>query len=52
MEMAQRRYCEREIRDKGRSVEDLIERFELDSSVQTTEDLLNMPVINGELTKL
>lgn len=51
MRRSQKQYLERLLSDAGQTASELARSLELDSSVQTKDDLLNMPLIKPELAK-
>ncbi len=52
MKRAQRSYFESEMQAQGLTAAELAAKLEFDSSIQTREDLNNMPLVKGELSKL
>lgn len=52
MKRAQKSYFERELQTGGITAADLARKLEFDSSVQTRDDLLNMPLVKSDLSKL
>jgi hypothetical protein len=52
MKIAQRSYFEKEMLASGISAADLARKLEFDSSIQTKDDLKNMPLVKSELAKL
>lgn len=52
MKIAQRSYFEKEMLTSGISAADLARKLEFESSIQTKDDLKNMPLVKSELAKL
>ena len=52
MKIAQKSYFEKEILTSGVSAADLARKLEFENSVQTRDDLKNMPLVKSELAKL
>lgn len=52
MKRAQRHYFEKEMLAEGLTAADLARKLELENSIQTRDDLKNMPLVKSELAKL
>jgi DNA-binding NtrC family response regulator len=52
LERSQQLYLEKELNAEGTTPDELAKKLELDASIQTHDDLINLPLVFGDLAKL